>query len=281
MNQVPEFIKIIVRFIIPFSKLRKIIKRIIAVPYYFKPFGFKYGLFLLRTVWLKDFIAILLNKHGLIEISIPPIKAPILLRLSSDIVIFEQVFIYEEYRIPIPSHIKPQLIIDGGAHVGYASIYFANQFPEAKIFAIEPSQANRKVLKENVSCYPQVTIIPAAIWNEKISLESTRSNTKGGAGFRVSEAKSTTSELIDSITIEDILQLANTAKINILKLDVEGSEKEIFSNSDNWINKVDMIIIELHERVKPGCREAFNSATSAFEFQGKYGENIVKTKKIA
>ncbi|NJO17399.1 MAG: FkbM family methyltransferase [Thioploca sp.] len=280
MSKLPGTIKNIVRFIIPFPKLRQMIKRIIVVPYYFKPFGFKYGLFLLKTIWLKDFIAILLNKHDLIEISIPHIKAPILLRLNS-ILIFEQVFIYEEYRIPIPSHIKPQLIIDGGAHFGFASIYFANQFPEAKIFAIEPSQVNLKVLKENVSCYPQVTVIPAAIWNEKIPLENPRYNVRGGAGFRVSEAKSTTTELIHSITIEDILQLSNSDRISILKLDVEGAEKEIFSNSDNWINKIDMIIVELHDRFKPGCKEAFESATSAFEFQGKYGENIVKIKKIA
>ena len=117
--------------------------------------------------------------------------------------------------------------------------------------------------------------------HSEISLESsTPYNAKGGAGFRVGEVKSTTGELIDSMTIEDILQLANADKINILKLDIEGSEKEIFSNSDNWINKVDMIIIELHDRFKPGCKEAFESATSAFEFQGMYGENIVKVKKI-
>lgn len=284
MSKLPDFIKTIIKFIIPFPKLRKMIKRIIATPYYFKPFGFKYGLFLLRKIWLKDFIAILLkNKRGLIKIAIPRVKAPISLRLNtSDLLIFEQVFIYEEYHIPIPTHIKPQLIIDGGANVGYASIYFANQFPEAKILAIEPSQLNLEFLKENVSYYPQVTIIPAALWNEKIFLEnSTPHNAKGGAGFRVSEAKSTTTELIHSITIEDILQLANADRISILKLDVEGAEKEIFSNSDNWINKIDMIIVELHDRFKLGCKEAFESATSAFEFKGMYGENIVKTKKIA
>lgn len=40
--------------------------------------------------------------------------------------------------------IKPKLIIDGGANVGYASVWFANKFPKAKIFAVESEDENLK-----------------------------------------------------------------------------------------------------------------------------------------
>jgi FkbM family methyltransferase len=33
-------------------------------------------------------------------------------------------------------------IIDGGANIGIASLYFLNQYPTARLVAVEPSPAN-------------------------------------------------------------------------------------------------------------------------------------------
>ena len=51
--------------------------------------------------------------------------------------------------------------------------------------------------------------------------------------------------------------------IDLLKVDIEGAEKEVFGTCD-WIGSVRCLVIELHDRFKPGCREAVSSATRGF-----------------
>ena len=55
---------------------------------------------------------------------------------------------------------------------GFASIYFANKYPGAKIIAIEPEQSNFELLKDNIAPYPNIIPIQAALWhkNEEINL---------------------------------------------------------------------------------------------------------------
>ena len=66
---------------------------------------------------------------------------------------------------------KPRFIIDGGANVGYASVFFANRYPECeKILAIEPEIENFEILQYNVQNYPQVEAIRAALWSRETDL---------------------------------------------------------------------------------------------------------------
>src|SRR5690349_22538922 len=56
---------------------------------------------------------------------------------TSDVQAFEQIFLAEDYNFAL-TNVSPRLIVDAGANVGYASIYFANKFPNATILAVEP-----------------------------------------------------------------------------------------------------------------------------------------------
>jgi len=49
---------------------------------------------------------------------------------------------------------------------------------------------------------------------------------------------------------------------DLLKVDIEGSEKSMFEHCDAWIDRVRMIVVELHDRFMPGCQSAFESATA-------------------
>lgn len=62
---------------------------------------------------------------------------------------------------------------------------------------------------------------------------------------------------------------------HILKMDIEGAEKEVFSNHPVWMSKIGMIVIELHDKIKVGCNRAFYLATDDFvKSEFRNGENV-------
>ncbi len=83
----------------------------------------------------------------LVSLRLPGYPAPILLRTrTSDIQTFGQVFVAREYDFPLPGP-EPRLIVDGGAYVGYTTLFFAHRYPNAKILAIEPAAENFRILR--------------------------------------------------------------------------------------------------------------------------------------
>jgi hypothetical protein len=84
--------------------------------------------------------------------------------------------------------------------------------------------------------------------------------------------------LAKTITIDGLIADYNLTEIDILKIDIEGSEKEVFRTCVSWIAKVKAIIIELHERIKSGCNRAVYSATNDFDSEWQYGEEVYFSK---
>jgi hypothetical protein len=72
----------------------------------------------------------------------------------------------------------------------------------------------------------------------------------------------------------------NLPHLDMVKLDVEGAEEFIFADHFEWIAKTKMMIIELHERMKPGSADSFWKAIGQHSFSKKQvGENIIFTNQ--
>lgn len=105
-------------------------------------------------------------------------------------------------------------------------------------------------------------------------------NGYGKWGFVTEEVSSSGKGIIKAITIDDVLKKSGCNQIDMLKLDVESAEKEIFSkNYENWLPKVSVLIIEIHDWIKDSCSDSFYSAIKKYNFKkSKSGENIVLTR---
>lgn len=209
-------------------------------------------------------------------------KYPFILRVPlSDVTAYRQVFFDREYDFEVNS--PPDFIVDAGANVGMSAIHFANRFPEAKIIAIEAEGRNFELLKENIKAYSNVTAIHAALWNanEIISLVDPG---LGEWGFitRNSDERSAENDkglhAVQGITMDKLIEDYDLGRIDILKMDIEGAEKEVFANSSSWIGRVDSLVVELHEHMKSGCHRAFYSGTPGFANEWQQGENIYLSK---
>ena len=84
-------------------------------------------------------------------------------------------------------------------------------------------------------------------------------------------------------SVPSIMDKFGWAGIDILKMDIEGTEKEIFEagNVAEWSSKVGVFVIELHDRLKPGCREAVERAIGHQTIQHTLGEyDVYQTREV-
>jgi len=211
--------------------------------------------------------------NSLIRVKRENVTFPFHLRYrSSDISTYDQIFSSDSYRFRTKRH--PEVILDAGANVGLASIYFANRYPDAKIFAVEPEKENFQLLRRNVTPYPNVVPIEAALWGDNGDITLIDPG-HGNWGFMTQGTEKTEcrSYRVRGITVAKLMERYSISKIDILKMDIEGSEKEVFETAASWIDSVDSVVVELHEDLRAGCTQSFRNATKGFEDRWTQGQN--------
>lgn len=151
------------------------------------------------------------------------------------------------YRDMVRSGVAP-LIIDCGANIGLASLYFDARFPGSQIVAIEPEVGNVELLRRNCQGVDNIHVELAAI--------------ASAPGFvrivdQAADHDSYRTELIGdgqagvpAITVEQLIDrycAGGSAAPFIIKIDIEGAEEELFSANTEWVARFPLLIIELHD----------------------------------
>jgi FkbM family methyltransferase len=222
------------------------------------------------------------KKPELFQVENPEIKFPVYLRVpSSDVGVYSQVFFRHEYMFDVNN--TPEFIVDAGANIGLTSIYLANRFPNARILSIEPEKANFEILVKNAAPYPNIIPIQGALWGKSMQIDVVDPGL-GNWGF-MTEAQgnghATSKSLhqtVQGMTVDTILEKFGIQHLSILKIDIEGAELEVFRNSSTWIDRIDSLIVELHEPMKPGCNRSFYNATGGFDSEWTKGELVYLTR---
>lgn len=205
-------------------------------------------------------------------------KYPLFIRLNtSDVLVFKQVFIEEEYSV-VASGVAPASIIDAGANIGLTCVYLADRYPAARMLAIEPEQGNLDLLKRNISHYAQIEVFHGAIWraDEPVYIDS--EDVESWA-FRVTgDGDSRRKTQINGQRVGTILTTFDASRPRLLKMDVEGAEFEVLEDAPSWIEAIDSIVIELHENIKPGVTQRFERAVAEFPIRDAKGELLLASK---
>lgn len=214
--------------------------------------------------------------HGFSGFRLPGFVNPIYMRKgTSDIGAFSQVILGGEYDIKFNS--TPKTIIDGGANIGFFSIYMKNRFPDASIICVEPDSDNFEHLTLNTKSFTNIYLEKAGIWSKTTRLSIADKYNMGKWGMVVQETDDENG--LPAISLGDIMEKYKIQQIDILKLDIETSEKEIFREGyEKWLPKVKMIIIELHDWMEPGCSKPFFEAINKTFHNYSYsssGENTI------
>lgn len=238
-------------------------------------------LFLLSVAWRPA-------RGKLYRATVPGAATKVFLRLgSSDISVFNGIFRWEEYRWDLDR--QPRAIVDCGAYIGLSAIYFTLRYPGVRVIAVEASESNYNLLVRNTSAFPNIEPVHAAVWPQHGPIVVTDPGT-GLWGLQVRDAgiqesteiqESTVprpaggpTEPVRAITIPDIMHDYDLDKIDLLKLDIEGSEKELFGAPAAWLSQTDAICVELHDWFRAGCSRTFFAAVEDFSVEAWRGENV-------
>jgi FkbM family methyltransferase len=235
------------------------------------------------VVYLLSKVSKNLVKQKIRTVDSGNMKSPIFLRIpSSDFLTYWQVFVDKEYKVKINR--EPRVIVDAGANIGLASIYFATLFPNSTITALEPENSNFEILKQNTAPYKNIVTMHAALWNENRRINIVDPGL-GYSGFMTESGSENHKKLgelvhcIEGMTIDRIMEKQGIEYIDLLKMDIEGAEREVFLTSSTWIQNVGSLIVELHERKKPGCSRSFYIAIDDFDEKWIQGENVFVSRR--
>lgn len=176
---------------------------------------------------------------------------------TNDINVFYQTFV--DTLCEVPLDYQPKEIIDAGAHIGLTTVYYKQKYPNAIIIAIEPDPENFEILKLNTQNLSNVFLINAGIWFEEDNLQVSDKYNAGKWGMITEKNTSKNPKNgIEGITIEKLMRDFSFDKIDLLKLDIEGSEKDLFEkNSCLWLKKTNLLVIELHDHINDKCSTVF------------------------
>lgn len=165
---------------------------------------------------------------------------------TTDSRVFEQVF-YDFPKCFTTS--TARVIVDAGANVGFSAVWFARKYKDAVVYAIEPNAANYRALVENCKMYSNIVPIHAAISNQDGEMFCV--DIDDGEWAYVISATCTDSSKSEKCTVfsmKSFLEKYAINHIDILKVDIEGSECELFDASANtWISMCGQINIEPHD----------------------------------
>lgn len=159
--------------------------------------------------------------------------------------------------------------------------FFASKYPGAKIIAIEPEESNFELLRKNVVAFPNVVCLQQALWRDDEDLQLADPGS-GHWGFQTrafdDDEIPVGIQNVSGITMETLLAEEGLDHVDLLKVDIEGSEKEVLEHSASWIGKIGVVMVEIHEKRKSGCEKSFRDATQEFATVWSSGEYTCAAK---
>lgn len=183
---------------------------------------------------------------------------------TSDVRVIEQVFhqkAYDlsrlrrfgeliEYARAFGARARHPLIVDAGANIGASALYFSAHFPGAVVVAIEPEPRNYQLLVENTRGLNVVPVLGAvAATNKQLRIVDVG---EGYWGYQTRPPEGFEGDLVRTITLNEIYHFYGEGGFPFLvKIDIEGDEKDLFSSNLEWVKYTPLIIAELHDWLLP------------------------------
>ena len=177
------------------------------------------------------------------KVHVELLNKPIYINLRiQDIAIFFEIFQEQSYALP---RFNCQSVLDLGGHIGLFTLYMKLQYSPSKIVVFEPDNENYKLLSLNTKMCKGITTINAAVSNFQGVSGWNRSGFAHNYG--ISENPSGETQVNVQRISDVIREHFSDEVIDVVKIDIEGEETNIFNDTNlNWTKSVKNILVETH-----------------------------------
>ena len=197
-------------------------------------------------------------------------------RNAWDTFTFYEVFLKRIYRAGLP---LPQgaMVVDCGANIGLASVYFALHTPDIRITAVEPEPSNFSLLERNLSGVRVKVNLHHAVLTDRpgeVILGISTSTRHHIDRRATSEAPGI---LVRGLTLDDVLANGDA---DLIKVDIEGEEQIVFARTWRGLERARKLLIEIHceAAVEPITRQL---VASGFDhLPGPAGETQIDAPEV-
>ena len=179
--------------------------------------------------------------------------------------VLREMFVDEVYRVECAD---VHTIFDLGGNIGLASLYMARRHPNATICAVEPDPDNLALFDRNVA-YNRVSVrlVAGAVGAADGHARFTRlvDPRQHSIASHAAGADDLVRDTVDVkvMSVPTLLETMGWSHLDILKIDVEGAEVDVFDGRPSWLDRVRVIVGEGHHRAgytADRCREELGAA---------------------
>jgi FkbM family methyltransferase len=165
---------------------------------------------------------------------------------SGDIDIFYEIFFKKVYKTD--GNNASCFIIDAGANIGLATVYFLLKYRNAKIICIEPDPENIVIFKLNLAkqiASGAVELVEAALAKADGEMFLAQPKLKYNSKL-VHKYSGDNCVAVKTVSLQNILSTKDITNIEFIKIDIEGAEENMFSGNTNWLQNIAEVMIETH-----------------------------------
>ncbi len=162
-------------------------------------------------------------------------------------------------------------VIDLGANIGFFALWLQGQAQGIRVLSFEPARDNRARLEQNLAengLQSDVRVFPFAVSDVPKVVTLNRAESSGHRSlFDRVTMTAEAGEEVEAVDLAFAVGQAGSAIIDLLKIDVEGSEIEIVEGADPEVwQRIKRVVVEYHDLFRPGCRERVEAVFGRAEY---------------
>lgn len=137
---------------------------------------------------------------------------------------FEEVFLRGEYSVDVR---EPHIIVDAGANIGVASVYFCLRYPNARLYTVEPNPDLLKTLNKNLKAFPHASVHQYAFTDQNGTIDLHVHPTSSIASSIYARTKGESIVSVPSRTFDAFRNEQGIGTVDLFKFDIEGAEDKM------------------------------------------------------